>query len=224
MTLHHLLALEMAFFLAGNSTPKSPAVLGVVVQAYRAHVNTSAASEGTTVYDGDHFSTEAGGTLGLRGGAATLDLAEESELLVRSTGSAAQEIEAELVKGTVAFSTAHQPGVEIVAWEARMRPAARARTIAQVSIIGPKELRIYAKRGSLQFSYRGESEVVAEGKSYRVILDAPEDDPTTTKTVNPARPRRAFLLLAIGGGAGGAIYGIQESHRHHKPPESPDRP
>jgi hypothetical protein len=224
MTLHHLLALEMAFFLAGNSTPKSPAVLGVVVQAYRAHVNTSAASEGTTVYDGDYFSTEAGGTLRLRGGAAALDLAEESELLVRSTGSGAQKIDAELVKGTVAFSSEHQAGVEIVAREARMLPAAGARTIAQVSIIGPKELRIYARRGSLQFSYRGESEIVAEGKSYRVILDTPENDPQKKKAIKAARPRTAFQLLAIGGGAGAVAYGIEKSHRHRKPPESPDRP
>jgi hypothetical protein len=224
MTLHHLLALEMAFFLAGNSTPKTPAVLGVVVQAYRAHVNTSAASEGTTAYDGDNFSTEAGGTLRLRGGTAALDLLEESELLVRSAGNGVQEIAAELVKGTVVFSTAHLAAVEIIAREARIRPTAEARTVAQVSVIGPKELRIYARRGPLQFSYRGESELVAEGKSYRVILDLPEDDPKKKKAVRAARPRKAFLLLAIGGGVGAVTYGIEESHRHHKPPESPDRP
>jgi hypothetical protein len=224
MTLHRLLALEMAFFLAGNSAPGRPAVLGVVVQAHRAHVNTSAASEGTTVYDGDHFSTEAGGTLRLRGGMAAFDLAEESELLVRSAGNGVQEIAAELLKGTVVFSAVRPAAMEIVAREARMRAAAEARTIAQVSVIGPKELRIYARRGALEFSYRGESEIVAEGKSYRVILDPPEDDPKKKKAVKDPRPRRAFLLLAIGGGAGAVTYGIAESHRHHKPPESPDRP
>jgi hypothetical protein len=224
MTLHHLLALEMAFILAGNSTPKTPAVLGVVVQAHRAHVNTSAASEGTTAYDGDHFSTEAEGTLRLRSEAAALDLAEESELHVRSTGNGVQEIAVELIKGTVVFSTAHQDVVEIVAREARIRPAAEARTIAQVSVIGPNELRIYARRGPLQFSFRGGSETVAEGKSYRVILDPSEDDPKKKEPRKNRRPRKGFLLLAIGVGAGTAIYGIQESHRHHKPPESPDRP
>jgi hypothetical protein len=223
MTLHRLLALEMAFLFAGNSGVR-PAVLGIVVQAHRAHVNTSAVSDGATVYDGDSFSTEAGGTLRLRGKAAALDLAEKSQLLVRDTGNGAQKIEAELIKGTLAFSTEHPAAVEIVAREARMRPVAETRTIAQVSVIGPKELRIYARRGSLQFSYRGESETVAEGKSYRVILDPSEDDPKKKKAPKDPRPRKAFLLLAIGGGAGGVIYGIQESHRHHKPPESPDRP
>jgi hypothetical protein len=214
----------MAFLLAGNSAPGRPAVLGVVVQAHRAYVNTSAASEGTTVYDGDNFSTEAVGTLRLRGGAAVLDLAEESELLVRSTGNGVQEIAAELIKGTLAFSAEHQAAVEITVREARIHPAAEARTIAQLSVIGPKELRIYAWRGLLQFSYQGESETVAEGHSYRVILDPPEDDPKKEKAVKDPRPRKAFLLLAIGGGGGAAVYGIQESHRNHKPPESPDRP
>jgi hypothetical protein len=224
MTLHHVLALEMAFFLAGNSGPGSPAGLGVVAQAHRAHVNTSAVSEGTTVYDGDYFSTETGGTLRLRGGAAALDLAEESVLLVRGTGNGVPEIAAELIKGTVAFSTAHPPAVEIIAREARMRAAAEARTIAQVSVIGPRELRIYARRGSLEFSYRGETEIVAEGKSYRVILDSPEDTPEKKKAIKAAPRRKAFVLLAVGGGAGAVTYGIEESHRHHKPPESPDRP
>jgi hypothetical protein len=224
MTIQHLLALEMAFLVGGNSTPGRPVVLGVVVQAHRAHVNTSGVSEGATIYDGDQFSTEAGGALRLRGGQAALDLAAESELLVRSADNGVQEIEAELIKGTVVFSSEHPPAVEIIAREARMRAAAEARTIAQVSVIGPKELRIYARRGALRFSYRGEGETVAEGKSYRVILNPFGDDGGKKETVEPRRSRRAFLLLAIGGGAGAAIYGIQESHRNHKPPESPDRP
>jgi hypothetical protein len=218
MTLQHLLALEMAFFLGGNSGPGRPAVLGVVVQAHRAHVNTSPVSEGTTVYDGDNFSTNAGGALRLRGEAAALDLAEESQLLVRNTGNGAQKIEAELIKGTLAFSTEHPVAVEIVAREARMRPVAETRTIAQVSVIGPKELRIYARRGSLQFSYRGESETVAEGKSYRVILDPSEDDPKANEAIKRGRPSKTFLFIIIGGELG--VLG----HEIWKELQSPDRP
>jgi hypothetical protein len=209
MTLHRLLALEMAFFLAGNSGPGRPAVLGVVAQAHRAHVNASAVSQGTTVYDGDEFSTEAGGMLRLRGGTAALDLAEKSELLVRSMGNGAQESAAELIKGTVVFSAEHQ-AAQIVARETRMRPAAEARTVAQVSVIGPKELRIYARRGSLQFSYRGESEMVAEGKSYRVILDPSGND--------PKKKPKAFLFIIIGAELGVIGYEIW------KELQSPDRP
>lgn len=223
MTLHQLLALEMALFLAGDLEGGRPAVLGVVVQAHRAHVNTSAVSDGATVYGGDQFSTEVGGTLRLRGQAAALDLAEESAVQLRRTGNGGQEIEVELIKGTLAFSAERPTAVEIVAREARIRPVAEARTIAQVSVISPKELRIYARRGALQFSYGGETEAIAEGEAYRVILDPAEDGPRKEKPVKAGRQRKAFLFLAIGGGAAAAAVLIYENHRHKKM-ESPDRP
>ena len=64
-----------------------------------------------------------------------------------------------------------------------------------------KELRILARRGSLQFAYNGESALIPEGVAYRVLLD-PDDDPanpsasgpTNQKPVNPGKP---FLLIAI---------------------------
>jgi hypothetical protein len=96
MTLHRSLTLEMAVLLAWNSVPARPAVLGVVAEADRAHLNSAAVSEGATVYDGDHFSTEAGGMLLLRGGATTLDLAEESAVIVRNRINGGQGMEAEL--------------------------------------------------------------------------------------------------------------------------------
>lgn len=217
MTLHQLLAIAMAFFLAGNSASGRPAVLGVVVQAHHAHVNTSAVSDGATVYDGDRFSTEAGGTLCLHGEVAALDLAEESAVQLRRTGNGGQEIEVELINGTLAFSAERPTAVEIVAREARIRPAAEARTIAQVNVIGPKELRIYAQRGPLQLSYRGESEIVAEGQSYRVILDPPDEKSNKKKPVK-SRKAKTFLILIAGGGLPLLIFGLHEAF------ESPERP
>jgi len=52
MTLRSLLTLQIAFLLAGTSAPGHPTVLGVVVEAYRAHLGRSAVSPGATVYDG----------------------------------------------------------------------------------------------------------------------------------------------------------------------------
>jgi hypothetical protein len=223
MTLHHSLALEMAIFLAWTSGPAPPAVLGVVVGAERAHLNSAAGSEGATVYDGDHFSTEAGGMLLLRGDATALELAEESAVHVQRKTNGAQRVEAELSMGTLVFSSARAAALEIAALEALIRPAEDARTIGQVSIIGPKELRILARRGSLQFSYRGESRTIAEGESYRVILDPLEDEPGKMEPGKAGRQRKAFLFVAISGGAVGAAATIFEKHRHKKI-ESPDRP
>jgi len=223
MTLRHALAVEMAIFFALNSAEARPAVLGVVVEANRGYVNTGAVSAGATVYDGDHFSTEAGGLLRLRGDATVLDLAGDSALTVRGSTNSSQGIEAELSKGTLVFSVARYAALEIAAGGARIRPLADARTVAQVSVTGPKELCIYSRRGSLQFWYRGEMETIAEGAAYRVILDPPEDDPKNKQSIRRKGKQKAFLLLAIVAAAAGASLITHEMH-HHKPVESPDRP
>jgi hypothetical protein len=224
MTLRHSLAFELAALLAWNSIPTSATTLGVVVGADRAYPNSGAVSEGATVYDGDHFSTEAGGMLRLRGDAATLDLAEEGAVIVRCRANGAQGTEAELSKGTLTFSATRAAALEISALGTFTRPASDARTIGQVSITGPKELRIHARRGALQFSYRGETRIIAEGESYRVILDPPDDTTEKKQAAKKAgRPPKAFLFVIIGGGAAGAAVLVLDNQRQ-KNLESPDRP
>jgi len=221
MILRHSLALEMAALLAWNSIPAPATTLGVVVGADRAYLNNGAVSEGATVYDGDHFSTEAGGMLRLRGDGTTLDLAEESAVIVRSRVDGVPGTEAELSSGTLVFGATRAPALEISALGTFTRPAADARTIGQVSITSPKELRIHARRGALQFSYRGETRTIAEGEAYRVILDPPDDTPEKKQAAKKAgRPPKAFLFVIIGGGA--AVL-VLENHRHMHL-ESPDRP
>jgi hypothetical protein len=226
MTLLFLLTLQMVFPLAGNSSPGRPAAVGVVVEAYRAHLGGGAVSPGATVYDGDHFSTEEGGALRLRCNAALLDLAEKSAALVRHVEDGAQglEAEAELVQGTLVFSTARAGELEIEAREAHIRPVENGRTVAQVGVIGPKELHIYARRGAVLFSYRGESKTITEGESYEVILDPPEDGSDKTQPAQKRRrPPKKFLLVAGGAGAAAAVVILYEKHEH-KEMESPDRP
>jgi hypothetical protein len=114
--------------------------------------------------------------------------------------------------------------VEIRALGTLTRPTADARTIGQVSITGPKELLIHARRGALQFSYRGETRIIAEGESYRVILDPPDDTTEKKQAAKKAgRPPKAFLFVIIGGGAAGATVLVLENQRQ-KNLESPDRP
>jgi hypothetical protein len=226
MTLRFLLTLRMLFLVAGTTSPGRPAVLGVVVEAYRAHLGGSAVSPGATVYDGDHFSTEEGGALRLRCNVALLELAEKSAALVRHAGDGEQGLgaEAELVQGTLAFSTARAGELEIEAREAHIRPAGNGRTVAQVSVIGPKKLHIFARRGALLFSYRGEGKTINEGESYEVILDPPEDGSEKKQTTQKAgRSPKAFLLIAGGAGAAAAAVIVYENHGH-KDLESPDRP
>jgi len=224
MPLPHFLALELAILLGTSSGSAHPAVLGVVVGANRVHANSAEVSTGATVYDGDKFATEEEGLLVLRGDAMTLELVEESALVVRGKTNGAQGTEAELIKGTLIFSTERAAALGIAALGAHMEPSADRRTVAQITIVEPKELRIYARRGSLQFSYRGEMETIAEGSAFRVILDPSEDQPRKTETIKPGRQHKRFLLVAIGAGmAGGSVLAYERQH-HHRRVESPDRP
>ncbi len=226
MTFRFLMTLQIAFLLAGLSFPGRPAMLGVVVEAYHARLGGTAVSPGATVYDGDQFSTEEGGAVWLRCNAALLEISEKSAVLVRRLGNEAQdgEAEAELVEGTLIFSTARTGALEIQVREAHIRSAGAGRTVAQVSVNGPKELRIYARRGAALFSYRGESQTIAEGESYKVILDPPEDGSAKKQAIPSARrPHKAFLLVAVGAGAAAAAVTAYEKH-NHKHVESPDKP
>jgi hypothetical protein len=93
-----------------------------------------------------------------------------------------------------------------------------------VSVIGPKELHIYARSGALLFSYRGESKTIVEGESYEVILDPPEDGSEKKQTApNAPLRRKTFLLVAVGAGATAAAVILYEKHEHQEM-ESPDRP
>jgi len=225
MILRHFLALKLTASLALHAASPGPTVVGVVVEAYRGHVNSSIVSDGATIYDGDRLSTEPGGALRLRGEAATMDLAEDSIALVGRAESGVPSTEAELVRGTLTFSSGHAGNLEIVALEARVSPSQEARTVAQVRLTGPKELCIYVRRGSLQFFYRGEAETIGEGEAYRVILDPPEDELPKKKAAKAAHVRKAFLFVAIGGAAvGGGIKAYEDHENHRHKHESEDRP
>lgn len=219
MTFRHSLSLAMAGFLTLSSLPAKSSVLGVVLAAKRVHLNTTAVTVGATVYDGDRFSTETGGMLRLRSGTAGLELAEESIVSVRNRANGTQGMEVELSKGTLAFSTGQAASLNVIAREASIRPAADTRTVAQITVIGPKELRIRARRGALQFSYCGETETLAEGKSYRVILDPPNNGPKE-EPLPQAKLPKGFRIVIIGEAAAVVALGIYELRE----PESPDRP
>ena len=220
MTVRPLPALVTAGFLMWHSATARPAVLGIVVAANRVHLNTIAVTTGATVYDGDRFSTEARGSLRVRSGTTILELAEASVVGVRNQASRAQCIEANLQIGTLVFSSERVASLDIIAQEASIRPAADTRTVAQISVAGPKELRIRARQGALQLSYRGETETLAEGKTYRVILDPLKENPEQSSRLGPIRWPKGFKIVIIGEGAAVLGLGIYELLE----PESPDRP
>jgi hypothetical protein len=199
-----------------------------VTQSAGGHLGTAPASAGATIYDGDHLSTDAGGALRLRSIAFLIYLPGQSGITLHSAEKGAL---AELTGGTLVFSTAQAAAMEIRVLDASLRAASDAPTVAQISLAGPKELLVSARRGALEFSYRGESDRVPEGASYRILLDPqdpqdrpdakPDSDPSPwpkQQAKNPGRRRRAFEFIIIGTTAVITAWAI------HEVVESPDKP
>jgi hypothetical protein len=217
----------MVFLLAGIPMPARPTSppnllpLGIVTQASGAGFNSAKLTAGATIYDGDGLSTDAEGALQFRSSAALLYLPGASGVTLHGLPNGTQ---AQLQTGTVVFSTAHVAGMEVLADEAFIRPVADGPTVAQVTIIGPKELQISTRRGALQFSYRDETEKLAEGASYRILLDPPDSMPPQRSTqsqrgpVKAGRENRNFKIIVI------VAIGWITEWAVHEVFESPDRP
>jgi hypothetical protein len=131
---------------------------------------------------------------------------------------------AELASGALVFSAAPSSNIVVAANEALARPATHAATVAQIRVVNRKELRIYAQRSALEFSYHGQTEMIPEGKIYRVVLDPSEaevaalgSDPTSKP---PAKHHPVFILVVI---AAAVAVGIAIPLMM-QPVESPDNP
>ena len=216
-----IVALTLALFLVGIPSPTRSAgipALGVVTQASFAHFNAAKASAGATIYDGDRLSTESEGLLQFRVGDTVLYLPGRSGVTLHRLPNGMQ---AHLSTGGLVFSSARASAMEIFANDAFIRPAANVPTVAQITLVGPKELQISARRGALEFSYHNETEKIADGASYRILLDPQETAVGRSKNADikqPGRKHKGFWILIIGG------IGWATEWAAHEALESPDRP
>jgi len=226
-----LLAIAIAFLLGGNSGSGKADALGMVVLADHARLDSEAATEGTTIYDGDRLSTDATGSMRFMVGEAIVYLPDQSCVTLHrgARSGTPKEFEAELVSGKVVLSVAAGTGGEIVASSARIRPTAKTRGVVEVGIIGPYELIVFARRGPAQISYRGETETIPEGKSYRVRLNDSDDDASGVHgATRSGKHSKALVLIAIGAAtaAGVALLwrSVDRGASQSTGVESPDRP
>src|SRR5271157_1891816 len=117
----------------------SKAPLGILTQAYDAHLNEAAAFPGLSVFEGEDVSTEAEGRLGVRVGRATV-------LLAGSSGATLHGIDngnhVDLTAGTVSFSSPENASVEIHAEEAFLRPERNRVTQAEVTMLAPSVMQV----------------------------------------------------------------------------------
>jgi hypothetical protein len=202
--------------------------LGTVVSAERAHVGTGAASAGATVFAGDRLDTEQLGSLQIRAGAARL-LLKGSSRIVWGGGEGGPS--ATLTRGTAAFSTANARAFVLHAGTAVFRPQGNEPTVANVTLLNPKELIVRCSRGALLIGVDDDVRVIPEGTAYRVVLD-PAAAAAAAAVPAPAAPAPAswgqnqpikagkskFIWYAI------AFAGVVTWFAVSEALESPDRP
>jgi hypothetical protein len=202
--------------------------LATVVSAERAHIGTAAASAGATVFAGDKVDTEQLGNLQIRAGAARL-LLKGSSRLVWNTEDGAPS--ATLTGGTAAFSTANAKAFVLHAGTAVFRPQGNEPTVADVTLLNPKELLVRCSRGTLLIAVEDDVRAIPEGTAYRVVLDPEAAPPGEAIPARPApapaswgqnQPIKAgkskFIWYAI------AFAGLVTWFAVSEALESPDRP
>ena len=197
--------------------------------AERAHIGTAAATVGATVFAGDKLDTEqVRGGLQIRAGAARLQLTASSGLVWGTEGGSPS---ATLTRGTAAFSTAGAKAFVLHAETASFRPRGDEPTIANVTLLNPKELVVRCSRGAVLIAVEEDVRVIPEGTAYRVVLDpeaagrlggAPAASPAAQTTWGQDPPRKTgksnFIWYAIGFTALVTWFAVSEAL------ESPDRP
>jgi len=178
------------------------------------------------VFGGDHLSTENLGSIQIRAGAARFLLSGASSASLAQLDGIPS---ARLLSGTAVFSTANAKAFVLQASKAEIRPESNQPTVAQVTYVSEKELRVRSTRGSLAITVEGETQIVPEATAYRVILDP--DSYYAAENAQGARgagsrqggpPLKAgkshFLLIAI------IVTSIATGVALYEALQSPDRP
>jgi hypothetical protein len=184
---------------------------GTVVAAEGANVGGGSLSAGTTVFGGDRLFTSGTGSVQVRAGAARLLLSGDTiAILAKDEISPA----ANLTRGTAVFSTATSKAFAMHVGSLVIRPGTDNPTVAQVTVVGQKQLMVRSRRGSVSVAVDDDVRVIPEGMAYRIVLDpteaelaaadaAGDQDPQGAGSGRRAgRPRRAgrnrFVWFAIG--------------------------
>jgi hypothetical protein len=218
--------------LAMGLTPgwgASGPAFGTVIAADGANVGGGSLSAGTTVFAGDRLFTTGTGSVQLRAGAARLLLSGDSAVVLAKAVSP----EASLTRGTAVFSTATAKAFAMHVGSMVIRPETDQPTVAQVTVVGPKQLVVRSTRGAVSVAVDDDVRVIPEGMAYRIVLDPTEAELAAADATDQdpqgvgsgrrgGRPRRAgrnrFIWFAIG------VTGIITFLALSEAMESPDRP
>lgn len=184
--------------------------LGVITQAQRANVGNGSATTGSTIFDGDLLQTDHDGSLRVRVGASQAYLFNGGQAVLHRS---ADGFSASLTRGGVVLSSGQGQSFQLLADGATIQPSTGQPTVAQISWVSPKELLVSSRKGALQVSMGDETQTVADGSSYRMVID-----PAAAAAAAPAAPgappqapragSNAFLLILLGAAAAAITVGV----------------
>lgn len=195
------------------------APMGVVLHADRAMVGTSKAINGATVFQGDRLATEAEGQLRVRFGASQAHLFPGSSAVVSQSAGG---FNAQLTRGSVSLSSANGESFSLTANGAVVRPGASQATVAQVTLVSPSELLLSSKKGALEVTFNGEVTTLAEGNSYRMLLDSADAQVSQgSRPAGRSRRRAIFILMGAAAAATGIALVISQNSSSPVSPSTP---
>ena len=216
--------------------------IGVLLEAEKAHMRSTATSAGASIYPGDLFGTDSQGMALMRIDQTRFQLAADSTAAV-FTGPKGPI--AELRHGTLTVSSSSlAAGFEIYVSDIHILPGSDARPLlAQITYDSPCEVRIDVQHGALEVSSGKETKTIEEGHSYRVMPETSVSDFRDTALspydrdyhkshnhLNCAAPPERHMRMPAAAGthftpyAIGAVGGVIAIIVIHKALESPDRP
>jgi len=201
-------ALAQSPAVMAASTP----ALGVITQAQRANVGSGSATTGSTIFDGDLLQTDKDGSLRVRIGSSQAYLFNSGAAVLHQS---ADGFSASLTHGGLVVSSGQGQTFHLLADGATIQPSTSQPTVAQVTWVGPKELLVMSRKGTLQVSMGNETQTVADGASYRMVIDPSAAAAAPAAPATPGAPPQAtssgsntFLLLLLAAAGAAATVGI----------------
>jgi hypothetical protein len=198
--------------MAAPAAAASAPAMGVILQAQRANIGSGTATTGSTVFDGDLLQTEKDGLLRVRFGSSQAALMSGAAAVVHQSPDG---FAANLTRGEVVLSSSQGQKFSLVSDGATIQPSTSGPTVAQVTWVSPKELLVMSRRGALQVSLGDEVQTIADGASYRMVIDPaaaaagkPAPEPTPQRGGAQASGSNTFLLILLGSAAAAITVGV----------------
>lgn len=184
--------------------------MGVILAAKSANIGDGAATVGATVFDGDLLQTDRDGMLRVRFGSSQAALIGGSAALVHQSP---EGFSANLMQGELILSSDQGQKFSLLADGATIQPGTSAPTVAQVTWVSSKELLVMSRKGALQVSMGDESKTIADGASYRMVIDPPaaaasKPAPGATPQNTQTSGKNKFILVVIVAAAAAIAVGV----------------